>query len=664
MSRQAARKIAELTAQLNEHNYRYHVLADPLISDQEYDQLLVELQQLEEIHPDLLRPDSPSQRVGGSPVSAFPSVAHDIPMLSLDNSYSREDIEAFDQRVRDALPDEEFGYVAELKIDGVALSLRYENSVLVRAATRGNGTQGDEITANVRTIRSIPLRLRQEGIDCEIRGEVYMSADDFAALNQQRQEDDEPLFANPRNSTAGSLKLQDPRQVARRHLRFFAYWLHQPNDPATTHLEHLHNLQQWGLPTNPATAPCPTLKAVFDFYQQYETQRDELPYEIDGIVIKVDNLDQQERLGATAKSPRSAMAFKFSARQARTVLHQIHLQVGRTGAVTPVAQLEPVLLAGSTIQRASLHNQDEIQRKDIRPGDTVILEKGGDVIPKVVEVVLEERPADSRPFVFPPHCPVCQGPLGRDEDEAASRCENPTCPAQLKRRLQHFASRNAMDIEGLGPAVVEQLVERGLVQDVGDLYALDHETLAGLERLAQKSARNLLDGLEASKKRPFDRVLFALGLRHVGSTVALTLCRSLQSIERLAEASPEDLEAVPEIGPTIARSVSAFFAGSETKGLLKKLQQAGLQLELQETATAPADSFFADKTVVLTGTMERHSRDEAAALIQQLGGRVSASVSKKTDLLIAGEQAGSKLEKARQLGIAVFSEEEFLQHLQ
>ena len=664
MSGQAARKIAELTTQLNEHNYRYYVLADPAVPDQGYDRLLVELQKLEEAHPDLLQPDSPSQRVGSPPSSEFPTVVHDIPMLSLDNSYSRAEIEAFDQRVRDALPDEEINYVAELKIDGVALSLRYENSILVRAATRGNGAQGDEITANARTIRSIPLRLRQEGINCEIRGEVYMSADDFNALNQQRKDDDEPLFANPRNATAGSLKLQDSRQVARRHLRFFAYWLHQPNTPVATQLDHLHNLQEWGLPTNSAAAACPNLKDVFYFYQQYEIQRDELPYEIDGIVIKVDDLDQQERLGATAKSPRSAMAFKFSARQARTVLHQIHLQVGRTGAITPVAQLEPVLLAGSTIQRASLHNQNEIQRKDIRPGDTVILEKGGDVIPKVVEVVLEKRPTDSRAFVFPSHCPVCRGRLVRDEDEAASRCENPSCPAQLKRRLQHFASRNAMDIEGLGPAVVEQLVERSLVQDVGDLYALDLEALAGLERLAEKSARNLLDGLKASKKRPFDRVLFALGLRHVGSTVALTLCHSFPSIELLAAANLENLEEVPEIGPTIALSVNAFFASSQTRKLLEKLQQAGLQLALEETATAPVASFFAGKTVVLTGTMKRHSRDEAAAMIQQLGGRVTASISKKTDLLIAGEQAGSKLEKARQFGIAVFSEEEFLRHLQ
>ncbi len=661
MSRRAARKIEELTTQLNEHNYRYHVLADPVISDHEYDHLLAELQALEDTHPGLLRPDSPTRRVGGSPASEFPAVRHEIPMLSLDNSYSRADIEAFDVRVRDALPGEKVEYVAELKIDGVALSLRYENSLLIRAATRGNGTQGDEITANARTIRSIPLRLREEGIDCEIRGEVYMSGADFAVLNQQREEGDEPLFANPRNATAGALKLQDPVQVARRHLRFFAYWLHRPAAPAATQLEHLRHLRQWGLPTNPTVAPCPTIKAIFDFYQKYETRRDDLPYEIDGIVIKVDSLDQQQRLGVTAKNPRSAMAFKFSARQAQTVLHQIHLQVGRTGAVTPVAQLEPVLLAGSTIQRASLHNQDEIRRKDIRPGDTVILEKGGDVIPKVVEVVLDKRPADSSPFVFPRHCPVCQGVLVRDPDEAVNRCENPACPAQLKRRLQHFASRNAMDIEGLGPSVVEQLVERNLVQDVGDLYVLDLETLAGLERLAEKSARNLLDGLEASKGRPFDRVLFALGLRHVGSTVALTLGRCFPSINRLAGASVEDLEAVPEIGPTIAHSVSAFFAGPETRVLLKKLQLAGLQLELEESA--PVASYFAGKTLVLTGTMERHTRDEAAALIQQLGGRVASSVSKKTDLVIAGVEAGSKLEKARQLNIAVFSEEEFLQHL-
>ena len=660
MHRETERRINELIAQLDEHNYRYHVLADPAISDQEYDRLMAELQELERGHP---RPDSPSQRVGGSPAAEFPTVRHAIPMLSLDNSYSRADVEAFDQRVHVALPDEPVTYVTELKIDGVALSLTYEDSLLVRAATRGNGAQGDEITANARTIRAIPLRLREPGIDAEIRGEVYMAREDFEALNQQREQEDQPLFANPRNAAAGSLKRQDPRLVARRHLRFFAYWLHRPQDPTTTHIDHLQTLQQWGLPINPNFAPGATLDEVFAFYERYETERDELPYEIDGIVIKVDQLDQQERLGATAKSPRSQMAYKFRARRASTVLREIRLQVGRTGAITPVGLLDPVPLAGSTIQRATLHNEDEIRRKDIRPGDTVVLEKGGDVIPKILEVILEKRPANARPFVFPQACPACQEPVVRDPDEAVSRCENPACPAQLKRRLQHFASRNAMNIEGMGPAVVDQLVELDLVKDVGDLYALDLETLAGLERLATRSAQNLIDSLNTSRERPFDRVLFALGIRHVGTTVALTLARCFPSIERLCQATEEELETVPEIGPTIARSVGAFSAGSEVGELIEKLRRAGLQLELEEAPEAPAASFFAGKTVVLTGSLTRYTRDEAAALIQQLGGRVTSSVSKKTNLVVAGEEAGSKLTQAQKLGISVLSEEEFLQHL-
>ena len=662
MSTDPTARIAELTEQLNEHNHNYHVLAAPTISDREYDHLLAELQRLEEAHPDLRLPDSPAQRVGGQPTSEFPTVRHSEPMLSLDNSYSPEDLSDFDRRVRQNLPDEEIAYVAELKIDGVALGLTYEDSLLVRAVTRGDGVQGDEITANARTIRSIPLRLRRPGISCEIRGEVYMEKNAFLDLNARRDEEGEPPFANPRNSTAGSLKLQDPSLVARRNLRYFAYWLSTPDDPAATHWQHLEMLREWGLPTNPTAARCPDLDAAFAFYARYETERDGLPYEIDGVVVKVDSLDQQNRLGATAKSPRSAMAYKFRASQAQTVLRNIILQVGRTGAVTPVALLEPVPLAGSTIGRASLHNEDEIRRKDIRIGDTVIIEKGGDVIPKVAGVVLEQRPDDAVPFEFPSHCPVCASQLVRDPDEAAIRCENHTCSAQLRRRLEHFAGRNAMDLEGLGPAV-EQLVEQDLVEDVGDLYSLDLETLADLERLAEKSARNLLGGLAASRERSFDRLLFALGLRHVGSTVARTLARHFGSVEKMALAEVEELEAVPEIGPTIARSVHAFFTSPESEPLIAKLRRAGLQLEMEELPEEVVESYFTGKTVVLTGNLSQYDRTTAAALIQELGGRTTSSVSKKTDLVIAGEKAGSKLAKAEKLGIQVLSEEEFIEYL-
>ena len=665
MTQDIAQRIAALVDELEEHLYRYHVLDAPTISDQEFDRLLAELQALEEAHPALKRPDSPTQRVGGTPTSDFPTVRHAQPMLSLDNSYSRQDVEDFDRRVRQSLPDEAVEYVFELKIDGVALSLTYQDSLLVRAVTRGDGVQGDEITANARTIPTIPLRLRQPGINCEIRGEVYMESSDFAQLNAQREADDEPLFANPRNSTAGSLKLQDPNLVAKRNLRFFAYWIYSEGGSQTRHSECLETLRAWGLIV-PEHRRCATLEDMFDHYDHYATTRADLPYEIDGVVIKVDSLNQQERLGYTAKSPRSAMAYKFPAYQARTRLLDIHLQVGRTGAVTPVAVLDPVPLAGSTIARASLHNADEIRRKDIRIGDTVLIEKGGDVIPKVVEVDPSERPDDSVEYAFPNQCPSCRGPLTRDAEEAVARCDNPTCPAQLRRRLEHFASRNAMDIEGLGPAVVEQLVEQGLVKDLSDLYELNVESLGALERMGEKSAQNLLDGLKRSEKQPFDRVLFALGIRHVGATVARTLARTFGSLDALCKASVEELEATHEIGPTIARSLYASLPDLPAldRVLYKLENKAKLQFEMEAEEEAAPPSHFSGKTVVITGTLSAYSRDEAAALIERLGGKTTSSVSKKTDLLIAGEKAGSKLAKAKALDVEVLDEAAFIAQLQ
>ena len=665
MTQDIAQRIAVLSAELSEHLYRYHILADPTISDQEFDLLLVELQALEEDHPALKRPDSPTQRVGGAPTSDFPTVRHARPMLSLDNSYSRQDVEDFDRRVRQSLPDESVEYVFELKIDGVALSLLYQDSLLVRAVTRGDGVQGDEITANARTIPTIPLRLRQPGINCEIRGEVYMESSDFDRLNAQRAASGEPLFANPRNSTAGSLKLQNPNLVAKRNLRFFAYWIHAEGGSQTRHSECLETLREWGLMV-PEHQRCASIADVFDHYDHYAAARSELPYEIDGVVIKVDSLSQQERLGYTAKSPRSAMAYKFPAYQARTRLLDIHLQVGRTGAVTPVAVLEPVPLAGSTIARASLHNADEIRRKDIRIGDTVLIEKGGDVIPKVVEVDPSERPDDAVEYAFPNQCPSCKSPLTRDAEEAVTRCDNPTCPAQLRRRLEHFASRNAMDIEGLGPAVVEQLVEQGLVKDLSDLYELNVESLGALERMGEKSAKNLLDGLDHSKEQPFDRVLFALGIRHVGATVARTLAREFGSLDALCKASVEELEATPEIGPTIARSLYASLPDLPAldRVLYKLKNKAKLQFAMEAKEAAAPASHFSGKTVVITGTLSNYSRDEAAALIERLGGKTTSSVSKKTDLLIAGEKAGSKLAKAQALGVEVLDEAAFIAQLQ
>lgn len=669
MSQTPDQRIAQLVAEIEDHNYRYYALADPRVSDREYDALLRELRDLEDAHPQLRRPDSPTLRVAGDPTSDFPTVPHASPMLSLDNSYSRGDIEAFDERVRKALPGEEFAYVAEQKIDGVALSLVYEGGALVRAVTRGNGQQGDEITANARTIRAIPLRLRQADVTCEIRGEVYMARPDFADLNRRQEEEGKAPFANPRNSAAGSLKLQDPSLVARRDLRFFAYWLSPDALPElASHMDCLAALRDLGFAVSARHARCGDIEEVLEFYSLCEAERDDLEYEIDGIVIKVDDLRQQQRLGATSKSPRGAMAYKFRARQQETVLRDIVLQVGRTGTVSPVAVLDPVSLGGSTVQRATLHNADEIERKDIRVGDTVIVEKGGDVIPKVVAVVLKERPAGTAPYQFPTTCPACASDLTRDGDEAATRCVNPACPGQLKRRLSHFAGRNAMDVEGLGTAVIEQLVDEEMVGDVGDLYALELDALSSLERLAQRSAQNILDGLSASRERPYDRVLFALGILHVGSTVARALASSCPTIGSLAAATPAELESVDEIGPTIARSVVGFFKSRGTAPLIGKLRAAGLQLsrpEADEAAAGPAQAtYFTGKTAVLTGSLAEMTRDEAAALIRQLGGKTSSSVSSRTDLVVAGEKAGSKRARAEKLGVPVLTEEEFLQLLE
>ena len=635
-----------------------------------FDQLLHELVALEEQWPDLVHPDSPAQRVGGAPTSDFPTVAHATPMLSLDNSYSREDVVAFDTRVRNGLDEADLvDYVAELKIDGVALSLIYENSRLVRAVTRGDGVQGDEVTNNARTIGAVPLRLREPGVNCEVRGEVYMTRENFAALNRGQQEAGRPVFANPRNSTAGTLKLQNPKAVAQRRLRYFTYWIDRAGFAYDTHTARLGALANLGFAVNPAWAHCRSLDQVFAFYDRCESGRDDLAYEVDGVVIKVNSLAQQERLGFTAKSPRSAMAYKFRAEQVCSRLLEIRLQVGRTGTISPVAVLEPVRVAGSTVQRATLHNADEIARKDIRIGDLVRLEKGGDVIPKVVGIVAAERPEGTEVYRFPDTCPVCDAALVIYEGEVARRCVNPACQGQLKRRIEHFCGRNAMDIEGLGTAVVEQIVDKGLVRDVGDLYGLDAESFAGLERLGEKSAANLVNALTASRRRPFERVLFGIGILHVGVTVARNLVRNFASIERLATATAEELAEVDEIGPTIAKSVHDFFAEPATGALLDKLRVAGLQLERPESSAKPSDqpateTFFTDKTVVLTGSMERYSREEAGALVEQLGGRMSISVSRKTDLLIAGEKAGSKLTKAEQLGVPILGEPEFLVELQ
>ena len=673
-------RITQLVEQLNEHNYRYAVLNDPVISDREYDALMDELSDLEARHPDLIQPDSPTQRVTSDLTREFPTVQHDVPMLSLDNTYSEDELRNFEDRIRRELPDEELQYVAELKIDGVALSLIYENGLLTRGVTRGNGTQGEDITPNVKTIKSIPIRLKAcaesmssndsigEGLFsnsvpyCEIRGEVYLDHNTFDAINVQREKNEENPFANPRNATSGSLKLQDAQQVAERSLSFFAYSFRSPAIQLPTHGENLSYLERLGLPVNANRALCNNIDDIITQAREWQEKRPDLSYDIDGIVIKVNSIAQQNKLGATSKSPRWAISYKYSAEQAETVLKRITLQVGRTGVITPVANLEPVQLAGTTVSRATLHNAEELERKDIREGDTVILEKGGDVIPKVVRVVTAKRAKDAVAFEFPENCPICDAPLIKDKTEVAIRCDNSQCPAQLKGNIRHFASRTAMDIEGLGTALVEQLVDNKLVRDVGDLYNLELEQLAGLERMAEKSAQNVLDALEASKQQPFHRVLFALGIRHIGTTVARALSDNFHSIDHLRKTQPEEIEAVHEIGTAIAESIHAYLKDEDNWAIVEKLRAAGINLESEAPADAgpkPLDGEIGER-VVVTGIFTRWGRQQIQDLIRTLGGKPTSSVSGKTTLVIAGEKAGSKLAKAEQLGIKILDEEAFV----
>lgn len=651
-------RIQTLVQELNKHNYQYSVLNEPLISDRAFDELMHELQALESEHPELILPDSPTQRVGSDLTKEFPTVVHEVPMLSLDNTYSEDELRDFEDRIRRELPGDTLQYVAELKIDGVALSLTYENGLLVRGVTRGDGVQGEDITNNVKTIQSIPIRLNQDIDHCEIRGEVFLNHKTFDAINEQREKDEENRFANPRNATAGSLKLQDPRIVAKRRLSFFAYFFRSETHTQETHAQNLDFIETLGLPVNPNRQICNGIEDILKYARHWQEQRPNLPYDIDGIVIKLNGVAQQTKLGATAKTPRWAISYKYSAEQAETKLNEITLQVGRTGVVTPVANLEPVLLAGTTVSRATLHNAEEVERKDIREGDTVILEKGGDVIPKVVRVVTTKRPANSQAFVFPQNCPVCDAPLVKDETEVAIRCVNTRCEAQLKGNIRHFASRTAMDIEGLGIALVEQLVDNKLIQDVGDLYSLTLEQLSELERMAEKSAQNVLDALDKSKEQPFHRVLFALGIRHIGATVARALADNFHTIDKLRETSPEEIEAVHEIGAAIAQSIHAHLNNDENWAVIEKLRAAGVTLETEapaETGPKPLDG----KTVVVTGTLSRWGRQQIQDLVRALGGKPTSSVSKKTDLVIVGENAGSKKTKAEDLGIDILDEEAF-----
>jgi DNA ligase (NAD+) len=653
------RKIDQLRESIRHHEHRYYVLDAPEISDFEFDQLMRELRELESKHPEMIRPDSPTQRVGGKPAEGFVAVRHSVPMLSLDNAYSESELIEFDRRVGEFSRDRGTGYVCELKIDGLSLALTYDHGNLVRGVTRGDGVRGEDVTFNVKTIRSIPLRFDERSLagrkPLEVRGEVYLPLTSFNRVNEERAENGEARFANPRNAAAGTLRTLDPQIVAGRNLDIYTYqMLVDGQVPFSRHSQVLDWLNQAGFKVNRNWRHCTTISEVVDYCREWEQKRDTISYEIDGVVIKVDSIQLQQEIGATSKFPRWAVAYKFPARQATTQVREILVQVGRTGALTPVADLEPVKLAGSTISRATLHNEDEIQRLGLKIGDFVLIEKGGDVIPKVVKVLQDRRPAEARDFTMPDRCPVCSGEVYRPEGEAVRRCSNVACPAKIKEALLHFSSRKAMKIEGLGEALVDQLVDKGLVKDPADLYRLTLEDVVGLERMGKKSAQNLLRQIEGSKTSDLSPVIFGLGIRHVGERTAQILAQSYGSMMRLADSSEEELEKIFEIGPVVAESIRHFFSQNQNRGVIEKLRDAGVNLSGK--AGEKRSSRLQGVQFVLTGKLPTMARDEAAQLIEQHGGRVTASVSKKTNYVVAGEETGSKLDKARELGIAIIDE--------
>jgi DNA ligase (NAD+) len=655
-------RILYLRTQILRHDHLYYVEARPEISDREYDALFAELQDLERQHPELVTPDSPTQRVGGTPVSQFSTVPHSVPMLSLANTYSREEVEDFDRRVREGLEGASPSYVCELKYDGVAMSLTYVDGILALGATRGDGQSGDDVTANVKTIRSIPLRLHGSTIgSATVRGEVYMLDETFLKINEAAIAGGEKAYANPRNLTAGTLKQKDSRQVAKRRLEFVAYWLDTPDVPLRDHSTNIELLHTIGFPTSPAVRRCANVQEVMEFITQWEEKRFTLPFQIDGIVIKVDSLRHQQELGFIARSPRWAIAYKYEARKAETVLEDITLQVGRTGVVTPVAELHPTLLAGSTISRATLHNQDFIDELDLRVGDTVIIEKGGDVIPKVSGVVHEKRHTDSSPWAMPHVCPCPRNSaLHRPEGEANWYCNDSICPWQLRRRLEHFVSRDAMDIDGLGEKAISQFIEAGLLTCISDIYALPQrrEEILALDRWAPKSFDKLAAGIQHSKSQPYHRVLFALGIRFVGEGVAKLLCKAIPSIDTLIGSRIDALTSIPEVGSAIAASVRSYFDESDNLAEIESLRRAGLCF-VQE-APSQQSQILAGMTFVFTGELVTVTRRQAEELVELNGGKASGSVSKKTSYVVAGSEAGSKLKKAQDLGVQVLTEDAFL----
>ena len=661
-----ARQAEKLRDRIRHYEERYYVLDDPEISDAEFDALMRKLQALEDAHPALVTPDSPTQRVAGQPAEGFETVNHTQPLLSLDNAYGEDEMRAFDERVKRGLGgDGEVGYVTELKIDGLSIALTYENGQLQRGVTRGDGVRGEDVRSNIRAIRAIPLRLKgKPGGRFEVLGEVFLPRHSFDRINQARAEAGEPVFANPRNAAAGTIRNLDPALVARRGLRTFVYQIVGYDDGAgrgTSHVATLECLRGWGLPVEPHWQACDGIEQVLAFCEEWAAKRQSLTFDTDGVVVKVSDPAQRARLGATSKFPRWAIAFKFPAEQTITRLLRIEVNVGRTGAVTPYAVLDPVRIAGSTIRLATLHNAQEVARKDVRAGDIVLVEKGGDVIPKIVKPILSRRPRGKSapvPFVMPTECPACGTPLERPDDEVVWRCPNTVCRAKLRRALEHFASRGAMDIEGLGESLVDQLVERGLVNDMADLYALTEPTLKAFDRMGKKSAANLVAQIERSKGNELWRVLFGIGIRYVGVRAAQVLARTFGSIEALMAASLEELERVPDVGPVVAASLRAFFDEPRNRDLLDRLRKAGVKME-GAVETPVREVVLAGQTFVLTGTLSSMSRDEARRAIEELGGKVASSVSKKTSFVVVGADAGSKLAKAKALGVPTLDERVF-----
>jgi len=658
------KKIEELREKIRYHNYRYYVLDDPTVSDAEYDRLMRDLIELEEKYPQYITSSSPTQRIGIEPVSGFTTVKHITSMLSLANAFSTEELQTFDQRIKKLIPQQKLEYVVELKIDGLAVALVYENGIFIRGATRGDGVNGEEITSNLRTVKSIPLKLFGENIPprIEVYGEVYMKKSDFKKLNKERIKKGESLFANPRNAAAGSVRQLDPRITARRHLDTFIYRATFPEgNNSNVHMEVLNYLKNIGFKVNPHIKLFQDIGEVVSYCLQWIEKKEELDYEIDGMVIKVNSLRMREELGSTTRSPRWAIAYKFPAQQVTTRVQGIIVQVGRTGALTPVAILDPVRISGSVVQRATLHNEDEIRRKDIRIGDVVLIQKAGEIIPEVVKVIKEKRTGKETEFLMPTQCPVCGAKVFRPEGEVASRCNSLTCPAQIKERIRHFASRNAMDIEGLGPAIIDQLVEKGLIKDISDLYFLERDDLISLERMAEKSADNLLDAIEKSKKKSLPNLIYGLGIRYVGVHTAEVITRYYPTLDKFKKANLEKLIEINEIGPKIAESIILFFKEKESLAIIERVRSTGLNFGQEEEKIREEKEvqMLAGKQFVLTGTLKDFTRTQAKEIISELGGRVTGSVSKKTDYVVAGEDPGSKYQKAQELGVPIINGEEF-----